>query len=76
MAGPYMMTSPYIQNRQMTYTDIWGTVGWRLKNTYKTSIEATTNNFSRFIMEVDNKVLGDFLDKRLKQDDNFCIAQI
>ena len=76
MAGPYMMKSPYIQNRQMTYTDIWGTVGWRLKNTHKTSIEATTNNFSRFITEVDNKVLGDFLDKRLKQDDNFCIAQI
>ena len=76
MPGPYMMKSPYIQNRQMTYTDIWCTVGWRLKNTHKTSIEATTNNFSRFITEVDNKVLGDFLDKRLKQDDNFCIAQI
>ena len=70
-----MMKSPYIQNRQMTYTDIWGTVGWRLKNTHKTSIEATTNNFNRFLLEEDNEIMVKYLRKQIEDDNNFFIPQ-
>ncbi len=75
LPGPYMMKSPYIQNRQMTYTDIWGTVGWRLKNTHKTSIEATTNNFNRFLLEEDNEIMVKYLRKQIEDDNNFFIPQ-
>ena len=43
LPGPYMLKSPNIPNRQIEDTKIWGTVGWRLINTHKTSIEAATN---------------------------------
>ncbi len=75
LPGPYMMKSPYIQNRQMTYTDIWGTVGWRLKNAHKTSIEATTNNFNRFLLEEDNEIMVKYLRKQIEDDNNFFIPQ-
>jgi len=75
LPGPYMMKSPYIQNRQMTYTDIWGTVGWRLKNAHKTSIEATTNNFNRFLLEEDNEIIVKYLRKQIEDDNNFFIPQ-
>ena len=72
---PYMMKSPYVPNRQMMNTPIWGTVGWRLTNDHKTSIEAATNNFTRFIFEKDNKALGDYLQLQLANDENFMIPQ-
>ncbi len=73
--GPYMMKSPYVSNRQMTNTPIWGTVGWRLKNDHKTTIEAVTHNFSRLLLETDNKRLGYLIKQQLDNDDTFLIPQ-
>ena len=70
MPGPYMMKSPYIPNRQMINTPIWGTVGWRLINDHKTSIEVATNNFTRFIFEKDNKTVSHYYIYSLNKSDN------
>ena len=75
LPGPYMLKSPHVPNRQMNYTQIWGTVGWRLVNTHKTSIEAATNNLNRFLLEEDNKIMVKYLREQIENDNNFCIPQ-
>ena len=72
---PYMLVSPFITNRQLTNTEVWGTVGWRLINNHKTSIEAVTLNFSRFMFKNDNKTLGSYLKTKIANDDTFLIPQ-
>jgi len=75
LPGPFMMKSPYVANRQLNYTQIWGTVGWRLVNDHKTSIEIASNNYTRFFLEEDNKRLGNYLKSQIENDDNFVIPQ-
>ena len=75
LPGPYMLKSPHVPNRQMNYTQIWGTVGWRLVNTHKTSIEVATNNLNRFLLEEDNKIMVKYLREQIENDNNFCIPQ-
>ena len=72
---PYMMKSPYVANRQLNYTQIWGTVGWRLVNNHKTSIEIASNNYTRFFLEEDNQRLGNYLKSQIENDNNFVIPQ-
>ena len=72
---PYMLVSPFITNRLFLNTAAWGTVGWRLINTHKTSIEAVTLNFSRFMFKNDNKTLGSYLKTKIANDDTFLIPK-
>jgi len=75
LPGPYMLKSPNIPNRQTEYTKIWGTVGWRLIHTHKTSIESVTNNLNRFLLEEDNEIMVKYLREQIENDNNFCIPQ-
>jgi len=75
MSGPYILVSPYISNRPTTDTETWGTVGWRLVNDHKTSIEAVTLNFSRFMLDTDNMTLREYLKSKIANDDTFLIPQ-
>ena len=72
---PYMLVSPFITNRQLTNTKVWGTVGWRLENNHKTSIEAMTLNFSRFMFKIDNTTLRKYLKSKIANGDTFLIPQ-
>ena len=72
---PYMLVSPFITNRPLTNTNVWGTVGWRLENNHKTSIEAMTLNFSRFMFKTDNTTLREYLKLKIANDDTFLIPQ-
>jgi hypothetical protein len=72
---PYMIVSPFITNRLTTSTKIWGTVGWRLENNHKISIEAQTHNFSRFMFKNDNETLGSYLKTKFANDDTFVIPK-
>ena len=72
---PYMLVSPFITNRPLTNTKVWGTVGWRLENNHKTSIETMTLNFSRFMFKIDNTTLRKYLKSKIANDDTFLIPQ-
>jgi hypothetical protein len=75
MPRPYMIVSPFITNRQLTNTKVWGTVGWRLIHDHKTSIENITHNFSRFLLGTDNTTLREHLKISKANDDIFLIPQ-
>ena len=72
---PYMLISPNVTNQQLTHTEIWGTVGHRLKITHKTTIGSMTLNFSRFMFKNDNVTLRDYLKTKIENDDEFFIPQ-
>ena len=72
---PYMMLSPYVPTRQMTNTQVWGTVGHRLVLEHKLTIESITKNFTRFMFKTDNTTLREYLQSSLKNDDTFLIPQ-
>jgi len=75
LSHPYMLVSPFITNRPLTNTNVWGTVGWRLTNNHKTTIEAMTLNFSRFMFKCDNTTLRKYLKSKIANDDTFLIPQ-
>ena len=70
---PYMMLSPHVSTRQITNTQVWGTVGWRLINNHKLTIESITKNFTRFMFKTDNNTLREYLRSSLENDDTFLI---
>ncbi len=72
---PYMLISPYIQGRNLTHTELWGTVGWRLLNTHKLTIGNATKEFTRFMFKIDNISLREYLKKKIKNDETFLIPQ-
>jgi len=75
LSKPYMLVSPFITNRPLMNTKVWGTVGWRLENNHTTSIETITLNFSRFMFKTDNATLRKYLKSKIANDDTFLIPQ-
>jgi hypothetical protein len=75
MLKPYMLISPQVTNQHLVTTRVWGTVGARLKQTHNTTIEAMTDNFSRFMFKGDNDSLREYLKTKIANDDVFFIPQ-